>query len=205
MSASETTSTDARQNTHFTAVILTHKRRGAVAVFPGEGPFAPRVLALLQNASPEDHATTLTGPDATIALGTEDTAEILRTLYERTLACAGATDAQVVHVALGVGPGSFTGLRLGCAFANGLLLGRSRSATALTCPPPTPDSPWHLPARDADDPFSAPVSFADVLSVCETLDATLDAGQANAVSEFVPAYGREPGPVIKLRSQGIPV
>jgi hypothetical protein len=54
---------------------------------------------------------------------------------------------------------------------------------------------------DDDDPFSAPVSFADVLAQL-SLEKT---PPQRELLEFVPAYGRDPGPVLKLRSQGGPV
>jgi hypothetical protein len=258
-----------------TVFLLTHKRRGAVAVFrplAGQGRLAtfeerlcslfsgpasggptekPDVAVasnsgptsatvLVPSASPPpgvsdgddrdacglyfstvnagNGGATPASPETVVGLGRFDTAEVLLDLYQGVLRRAGLADGDVGTLVLGVGPGSFTGLRLGCAFANGLLLGRRRRALAVRIPSPSeveealaaglaraaPDAPWpgmlsyREAARDADDPFSAPVSLADVFA----LACRVDAGEAEGVDEFAPFYGREPGPVLKLRSQG---
>lgn len=51
-------------------------------------------------------------------------AEIIGTLLERVLAEAGAAPADVTHVAAGMGPGAFTGLRIGIAAARAFAMGR---------------------------------------------------------------------------------
>ena len=51
-------------------------------------------------------------------------AEVIGTLIERALAEASITPADVTHVAAGMGPGPFTGLRVGIAAARTFALGR---------------------------------------------------------------------------------
>jgi tRNA threonylcarbamoyladenosine biosynthesis protein TsaB len=50
-------------------------------------------------------------------------AEELQPLLERLLAEAGVSKHELTRVAVGMGPGSFTGLRVGIAFAQGIALG----------------------------------------------------------------------------------
>ncbi|PZU38092.1 MAG: tRNA (adenosine(37)-N6)-threonylcarbamoyltransferase complex dimerization subunit type 1 TsaB [Microbacterium sp.] len=67
-------------------------------------------------------------------------AEIIGDLLERALDAAAATPADITHVAAGMGPGPFTGLRIGIAAARAFALGRripivpvaSHDAAALT-------------------------------------------------------------------------
>lgn len=51
-------------------------------------------------------------------------AEVVGTLIERALAEASVTPADITHVAAGMGPGPFTGLRVGIAAARAFALGR---------------------------------------------------------------------------------
>lgn len=51
-------------------------------------------------------------------------AEVIGTLIEHALAEANATPADVTHVAAGMGPGPFTGLRIGIAAARAFAIGR---------------------------------------------------------------------------------
>lgn len=51
-------------------------------------------------------------------------AEIIGTLLEEALADAGVTPSEITHVAAGMGPGAFTGLRIGIAAARAFALGR---------------------------------------------------------------------------------
>ena len=52
-------------------------------------------------------------------------AENIGALIEQVLASAGCAPAQVTHVVMGVGPGPFTGLRVGMAAAEAFALSRS--------------------------------------------------------------------------------
>lgn len=56
--------------------------------------------------------------------GTLGHAELIGTLLVRALADAGVTPADIMHVAAGMGPGAFTGLRIGIAAARAFALGR---------------------------------------------------------------------------------
>ena len=56
--------------------------------------------------------------------GTLGHAEIIGTLLEQALAEAGVAPADITHVAAGMGPGAFTGLRIGIAAARAFALGR---------------------------------------------------------------------------------
>ncbi|WP_127820523.1 tRNA (adenosine(37)-N6)-threonylcarbamoyltransferase complex dimerization subunit type 1 TsaB, partial [Microbacterium sp. CPCC 204701] len=51
-------------------------------------------------------------------------AEVVGTLIERALAEASVIPADITHVAAGMGPGPFTGLRVGIAAARAFALGR---------------------------------------------------------------------------------
>lgn len=51
-------------------------------------------------------------------------AEVIGTLIERALAEASVVSSQITHVAAGMGPGPFTGLRVGIAAARTFALGR---------------------------------------------------------------------------------
>jgi tRNA threonylcarbamoyladenosine biosynthesis protein TsaB len=50
-------------------------------------------------------------------------AETIAAAVASVLGCSGRCAAEVTHIALSCGPGSFTGLRIGCAFAKGFCLG----------------------------------------------------------------------------------
>jgi tRNA threonylcarbamoyladenosine biosynthesis protein TsaB len=83
--------------------IETSSRRGSVALLDGE-----RVIGSLENEQPNSHA------------------ERLLPLLERLLAEAGWSKSSLDRLGVGVGPGSFTGLRVGIALAEGLSVGLDR-------------------------------------------------------------------------------
>lgn len=80
--------------------IETSSRRGSVALAE-EG----RILARAEHVQKNAHA------------------EELRPLLDRVLGEAGRGKRDIQRVAVGMGPGSFTGLRVGIAFAQGIALG----------------------------------------------------------------------------------
>jgi tRNA threonylcarbamoyl adenosine modification protein YeaZ len=80
--------------------IETSSRRGSVALVDGG-----RLIARAEHSIENAHA------------------EQLRPLLDRVLADAGQPKHAILRVAVGMGPGSFTGLRVGIAFAEGIALG----------------------------------------------------------------------------------
>jgi len=83
--------------------IESSSRRGSVALLEGE-----RVIGTLEHEQPSSHA------------------ERLLPLLEQLLAEAGWPKSSLDRLAVGVGPGSFTGLRAGIALAEGLSVGLDR-------------------------------------------------------------------------------
>ncbi len=100
-------------------------------------------------------------------------AQMLLALCEDALRAAGATWADVGRIGAGVGPGSFTGLRIGVATARALAQARSIEVVAV--------STLEALARGA---MSAGPATHDVLAV-------LDARRGEA---FVAAFGDHPPP-----------
>ncbi len=74
----------------------------SVAVVAADG----EILSQLDSPDPRGHA------------------EVIGTLIERALAEASARPADITHVAAGMGPGPFTGLRVGIAASRAFALGR---------------------------------------------------------------------------------
>jgi tRNA threonylcarbamoyladenosine biosynthesis protein TsaB len=83
--------------------IESSSRRGSVALLEGE-----RLIASVEHEEPNSHA------------------ERLLPLLEQLLADAGWPKSSLDRLAVGVGPGSFTGLRAGIALAEGLSVGLDR-------------------------------------------------------------------------------
>jgi len=86
-----------------TLALETSTRRGSVALLE-DG----RLVTSLEHEQPNAHA------------------ELLLPLLERALAAAGWPRSSVDRLGVGVGPGSFTGLRVGIALAEGLSVGLDR-------------------------------------------------------------------------------
>ncbi len=83
--------------------IESSSRRGSVALLEGE-----RLIASVEHEQPNSHA------------------ERLLPLLEQLLADAGWPKSSLDRLGVGVGPGSFTGLRAGIALAEGLSVGLDR-------------------------------------------------------------------------------
>ncbi|MEN9809592.1 MAG: hypothetical protein RLZZ488_1159 [Pseudomonadota bacterium] len=207
------------------ALICTHKRGAALALFPNddgglkESLFAAQGhLSQLSASLPHTTQLQLTGAMAEFLHHREGgffyatcaglTAENLAELYRFALASLECHDAAVDVLGVVEGPGSFTGLRLGCAFVNGLKIGRNRdlyaigglhpaevrqrcSSLAAECRPAF----FSAESAEADDPFAVPAAFADLLAHLENWQR----GSARSVAVAEPAYGRDPTPVIKLK------
>lgn len=166
-------------------ILLTHRR--------GVG------LAILK--APND-------PSPILTRSTEKTAESLYDVFTSGLKLAGLCLQDIKTLAVGVGPGSFTGLRLGCAFANGLKLGHNcrlipiqteLSANLLASYPFENEEDKQeflkqLGDVDETDESSGLITFYDLHDALEKLKST-----HNDVPSLEPQYGREPGPVLKLK------
>jgi tRNA threonylcarbamoyladenosine biosynthesis protein TsaB len=112
--------------------IETSTRRGSVAAFEGG-----RTLGTLAHEEPSAHA------------------ERVLALVERLLDEVGWSRSSIERVAVGIGPGSFTGLRVGIALAQGIALGLGRpivgvgSLAALASFAPASDRRLRVPVLDA--------------------------------------------------------
>lgn len=130
-------------------------------------------LALLQS---ENHA-----PQLFCVSG--KTAENLLDSYLSLLNQANLQCQEVKTLAVGTGPGSFTGLRLGCAFANGIKLGQNCQLVSLQT------------KYNTEDDSNESVHIDDL----EDAIHKLKINEFQMVDELIPNYGREPGPVLKLK------
>lgn len=193
------------------ALVLTHRRGGLVALFSGakgETVSTQSAIAVFSDVleSPSQQASGFRiffKNNAAVAIGDSTTAEVLAAMYRHVLGCCGMTDADVGDIGVGIGPGSFTGLRLGCAFVNGLQCGRGRRLWEIECAHlasffemVVPHPSWSQPIPvDVSDEYSVPVTLMDFHFALQKWP------QARLVTELQPAYGRLPGPVIKLQNE----
>jgi hypothetical protein len=218
-------------NSHTPSVLAvlfcTHKRGAGLALFEvgadGVQESAARAahgLVELSASAPLSAALPLTGanqswyksPDGKniFAVCSGLTAENLAELYRSVLVLKACEDASVGVLGVVTGPGSFTGLRLGCAFANGLGMGLTRECWSVNGAAPAELSsrlqsaavqcqPEFLGenSSDPDDPYAVPVSFADLFLHLDNWAR----GEAQRTAVLEPVYGRDPTPVIKLRQQ----
>nr|WP_281396675.1 tRNA (adenosine(37)-N6)-threonylcarbamoyltransferase complex dimerization subunit type 1 TsaB [Roseospira visakhapatnamensis] len=124
--------------------------------------------------------------DATMTHGH---AEALAPMTRDTLAAAGATAAELAAVAVTVGPGSFTGLRVGLAFARGLGLATGRPVLGL----PGPLVLAHMARAGA----------AAIDDGTESVSVVLDARRAEVfVQSFSPALAAL-GPVLSVSPDAV--
>lgn len=195
-----------------TLLVLTHRRGAAVLLLRGQDAVSIQDVksAVLDSVVSEkfDGFGMATWKDAALALSFSTTAEVLRSMYLKVLEHQALKDEHIENIIFGEGPGSFTGLRLGAAFLNGLALGRPRKLWQVPCPL-RKDVLEHFEKqsfvnddlkvvfegfKDGDE-FDHHVNVFDVALVLE------NAVMAKAVSVLVPEYGRLPGPVLKLAFQ----
>jgi len=209
------------------AIFLTH-RRGALillATFQEEGlrampsktpvsfqsDFQYTLCSLLLQQEALENVE-ISHPLFQLSLTTHPTAENLHHMYQNLLKQAHLKDKDVSHFIFGIGPGSFTGLRIGCAFINGLHKGLSRQLWTTPCGTveslepllnsfenffPILDS-WKNEIcilKEAKDESRSRLSLLDLLFVMTCKPLCVLEG------ELTPAYGKEPGPVIKLRAE----
>jgi len=206
----------------YAALVCTHKRGVGLAIVPAlkaAEDIQKCAESLLSCASLEPQLAQLPNTQARskifvcgsscFATCEGLTAENLAQLYAHLLGILGVDDSRVEMLAVNVGPGSFTGLRLGCAFANGLHFGRRRMLFAVSEPHPAMPTAaqnqhdcasnafWGSPSPDADDPYATQMSFGDLYALLRLWQG----GSAHLVDVLEPHYGREPTPVLKLKRQ----
>lgn len=142
------------------------------------------------------------------------TAENLTNLFQ--FSCDSLTlckqDIENLDLILGAGPGSFTGLRLGCAFANGLHFGSGSKqnlcsvGTQLITDISNKLDAYskiketfldELGTYNTTDPASGYVTFFDLFcTIHEILKNNI-----TRCGHFMPNYGKEPAPVLNLRKE----
>ena len=136
-------------------------------------------------------------------------AERLLELVERALADARVTRHELERIAVGVGPGSFTGLRVGIALAQGIALGLGRplvgigSLLAMARAVPASDRRVRVPVLDARRgelfvaayaPDGAELFAPSALTAPDAraaLHTALDGANAVLVGESAPALGMD--------------
>lgn len=115
----------------------TSSRRGSVALLEGSSPADARICAYRCHDVENEHAERMLG------------------MFSCALEDAGWSKHDVEKIAVGVGPGSFTGVRIGIALAQGLMLGLKipgvgvGSLAALAAAVPSSDPRVRLVVRDA--------------------------------------------------------
>ncbi len=177
-------------------ILLTHRRGAAIGVFKNDIMLSTNE----SNRTPENQFI------FTRVIG--QTAENLLNSYLEALSLAKIIAQDVKTLAVGTGPGSFTGIRLGCAFANGIKLGQNCRLIPLK----TQLVPYflneyvfsneeqkqefknQLGAYEMNDESTGYVTFFDVLDAVQKLKTN-----SNEVDILEANYGREPSPVLKLK------
>ncbi|KAB8033179.1 hypothetical protein [Fluviispira multicolorata] len=197
------------------ALILTHRRGVGIALFKSDVIFSSSLneldyYTLIKNSKMtqivEDNIELLEFEDLIFSRVKGKTAENLFKLYSKTLERFSLKSQEIKTLLVGVGPGSFTGLRLGSAFANGMKMGSPLNLlpvkTFLTpellqmCRKMSVESEFveQLGEYEEEDESTGFVTFFDLLA--SLLQTRID--NREFVESLVPEYGREPGPVIKL-------
>ncbi|APJ04121.1 hypothetical protein [Silvanigrella aquatica] len=136
------------------------------------------------------------------------TAENLFELYKFSLNKTNLLSNDPKTLIVGIGPGSFTGLRLGCAFINGI---KTASPDLQLLPVSTYLTPQlislceknhckeeclkQLGEYELEDESTGHVTFFDLLACLFKVTEE----KRNYVNSLMPEYGKEPGPVLKLR------
>jgi tRNA threonylcarbamoyladenosine biosynthesis protein TsaB len=137
-----------------------------------------RVLAI-ETSGPRGSVALLEGSQLVVCLEHEEPnahAEQILPLVQRALAEAGFTKSSLHRVGVGIGPGSFTGLRVGIALAEGLALGLDlpiigvASVRAMAAAVPLTETRLRIPVLDArrDEIFTGAYDAAgtEILAPC---------------------------------------
>ena len=167
------------------AIALTHRRGAAIGLWRTDNDEEPILIRVLGQ-----------------------TAESLCDTFTTALEFANIKPINLKTLAVGTGPGSFTGLRLGCAFANGFSLGQNIQLLSVKTELSSfflnenffqnnedkEDFIEQLGPTDSSDESSGLVTFYDLFDALNKIKL-----HPNPVDVLEPNYGREPGPVLKLK------
>lgn len=140
------------------------------------------------------------------------TAENLSNLFEFCGTHFESLNSKKFDLILGTGPGSFTGLRLGCAFANGLNFGNNAPQKLFSVSTPLITDLLvkfgsnqelinsffqELGEYHKNDPASGYVTFFDLFYIFQQILENKIA----ACSNFMPVYSKTTAPVLNLRKE----
>ncbi len=197
------------------ALILTHRRGVGIAIADNEKKLqnflnnTPEnfLNSCLHNVKSSSHFEYFIQNEVTFARVLGKTAENLYNLYQFAIGVANLNTSHIKTFAVGIGPGSFTGLRLGCAFINGLKIGNPYLALVPITTLLTADllneckeffseeiCKLQLHEFDMEDESTGFITFFDLYFCLKKLC------QENklAVESLIPEYGKQPGPVLKI-------
>lgn len=194
---------------HPMAILLTHRRGAAVAILKNN--FNDEEFNFsgihIENEVEDPYEFIHLNGKAIFARVLGKTAENLANLYQFCLKQLSLECSDIKTLAVGIGPGSFTGLRLGCAFANGLSLGKPSNLLPVTTHfisdilTPMSDTKLEqefkrqLGEYSHTDESSGYVTFFDLkLALSQVKE-----GKRSFVTSLVPEYAKDPSPLAKLK------
>lgn len=146
----------------------------------------------------------------TVSFCNSGTAEYLCEMYHQMLTIIKIKDSDIKNIYVSEGPGSFTGLRLGSAFVNGLNRGLKRNLFMIKSISLIQiydlikmtdlyfkyKNDFNFILEQKDESF-APVTLWDLLiSIIDIINNTI-----KKTEEIIPVYGKEPEPVLKLKAE----